>query len=461
MTQIQNTIDHKFLSGARLKTISILALPVLASMLTQNLMSAIDTGMVGQLGDHALAAMSIGGNQFFMIFSLLMGVSAAVQTVVSRRVGEQTKQQENIVIQHDNLSLTLIAGLSLAALIAVVLLPLGYLVLPFLSNFMTPDPIVAEGGQAYLMTVLPAIFFAGLSMAFGGYWLGIGKPIYGFLVVVVQLFCNAGFNYLFIFGNFGFPRMEIAGAGLATTLANMLGVFVHFAIALTVIGGKSFFKGLPQRTQLKNLLSISIPMSVQQFLFAIGMLVFVRIVASLGTKELAAFQVIAVIMMTSLMLAIGLGVTATTLVSGALGRKATADAKQWGWEIATVASTLLGLLCLVSCIYARDILDVFMSDAETVSLAVLPLRIMLISIWIESFGRVLSMGLVGAGAVGVVFKITFSNQWLMRLPFYWLIGVYLGYGLVSIFLVMLIFYIVQTAAFIIIWQREKWTQLSV
>lgn len=448
----QNTVATGFLAKPRLKTISIIALPVLAAMLTQNLMSAIDTGMIGQLGDNALASISIGGNQFFMIFSLLMGVSAAVQTLVSRRIGEG---------RTEGLSMTLTAGLALAGIIATVLLPVAYLLLPLLSGVMTPDPVVVAGGRDYLFAVLPAVFFGGLAMAFGGYWLGIGKPIYGLIVVLIQLFCNAGFNYVLIFGNLGFPRLEITGAGLGTTMANIVGVLIHCFIAYRVLGKGNIFRGMPDKSQLKGLLAISIPMSIQQFLFAVGMLVFVRIVATLGTKELAAFQVIATIMMTSLMIAIGLGVTATSLVSGALGRKDVADAKRWGWEISAAAGGILGLICLVSCFYARPILDVFMADSKTVELAVLPLRIMLISIWIESFGRVLSMGLVGAGAVGVVFKITFSNQWLMRLPLYWLIGVYFGQGLIAIFLIMLAFYILQTALFVIIWQRERWAKIEV
>lgn len=448
----QNTKVTGFLAAPRLKTISIIALPVLAAMLTQNLMSAIDTGMIGQLGDTALASISVGGNQFFMVFSLLMGVSAAVQTLVSRRIGEG---------RTEGLSMTLTAGLVLAGMIATILLPLAYLLLPLLSGIMTSDPEVVAGGRDYLFAVLPAVVFGGLAMAFGGYWLGIGKPGYGLIVVLIQLFCNAGFNYVLIFGHLGFPRMEISGAGLGTTMANMVGVLAHCCIAYRVLGRGNILQGMPDKSQLKGLLAISIPMSIQQFLFAVGMLVFVGIVATLGTKDLAAFQVIATIMMTSLMIAIGLGITATSLVSGALGRKAVADAKRWGWEIATVSSAILGLICLVSCIYARPILDVFMADPETVELAVLPLRIMLISIWIESFGRVLSMGLVGAGAVGVVFKITFSNQWLMRLPMYWLVGVYFGQGLIAIFLIMLAFYVLQTLLFVIIWQRERWAKIEV
>ncbi len=448
----QDTSGEVFLSRSRLKTIFVIALPVLAAMLTQNLMTAVDTGMLGQLGDNALASLSVGSNQFFVVFSLLMGVSAAVQTIVSRRIGEG---------RAEDISMTLIAGLVMAGIVAFILLPISYLVLPLLSNAMTPDPLVVAGGREYLFTVLPTMFFGGLAMAFGGYWVGIGKPIYGLLVVVLQLFCNAGFNYILIFGNFGFPRMEIAGAGLGTTLANVVGVLVHLGIAFRVIGIKKLFQGWPNKNQLKGLLTISIPMSVQQFLFSVGMLVFVRIVASLGTQELAAFQVIIVIMMTSFMISIGLGVTATSLVSGALGRKSVADAKQWGWEIASVASGILGVLCITSMIFSRPILDVFMSDPETIELAILPLRIMLVSIMIEGLGRILSMGLIGAGAVGVVFKITFSNQWLLRLPFYWLIGVYFGYGLIAIFLIMMACYILQTAAFVTIWQRGRWAKISV
>jgi putative MATE family efflux protein len=449
--EFQELGDQRFLSTARLKTIFMLALPILAALLTQNLMGVIDTGMIGQLGDTALAAISIAGNQFFTLFSLLMGISAGVQMMVARRIGEGREQSTPFILN---------AGLLLGALIGLLLLVVGYTVLPFVIDAVSPDPQVADSGKRYLFTVLPSALFGGLAIAFGGFWIGASKPMVSLAVVVVQLFCNAFFNYLLIFGNLGLPAMGVAGAGLGTSIANGIGLLLHALMAFHFVGKRGFLKGLPEKAQIKTLLTVSIPMSIQQFLFALGMMIFVFIVGVLGTKELAAFQVIIVIMMTSLMMAMGLGSTATTLVGVALGKGDADSARRWGWEVSTLGGAIIWLIGITFFVFAKPILAVFIADPSTADLAVTPLRIMTISLWIEAFGRILSMSLVGAGAVGTVFKISFINQWFLRLPLYWLIGIYLEFNLVGIFVTMLFMYILQSILFVKVWKRGNWSNIK-
>lgn len=450
--ELEPNSQQGFLSTPRLIIVGKLALPILAMMLAQNLMQVIDTGMIGQLGDMALAGVSMAGNQFFTLFSLLIGISAGVQMMVARRIGEGLPQQTPYILN---------AGLMLGGLIGLVLMLPGYFLLPTTISTFSPEAAVAEQANQYLFTVLPSAVFGGMAVAFGGYWVGLSKPMIGFAVLIVQLVCNASFNYILIFGHFGFPQMDIAGAGLGTTLANGVGVLCHTLLALLFAGKQGFLRGLPEKIHIQTLLKVAMPVNVQQFLFALGMTIFVFIVGILGTKELAAFQVIIVIMMTLFMAAMGLGSTATTLVSGALGKKEYDNASQWGWEISTLGAGLLLAIGIVFFIYAENLLRVFIADAETVQLALTPLRIMIISIWMEGFGRILAMGLVGAGAVGPVFVISFVNQWFLRLPLYWFIGIYLEYSLVGIFVTMMCLHVVQTSLFILVWRKGKWREIKV
>ncbi|GAB1258348.1 MATE family efflux transporter [Aurantivibrio plasticivorans] len=441
-----------FLSKSRVLRISALAAPILGTMLSANLMGLIDTAMIGQLGDTALASVSVGANLFFLVFSLLMGVNVAVQLLVARRMGEG---------QIDAAPTMLVGGLISAFIASLFVTAASYLVLPASASFINSDEAVVTYARSYLYTVFPSLVFGGCAMAFAGFWLGMQRPILNLITVIIQLVFNALFNYLFIFGHLGLPRLEVAGAGLGTSLANAIALLVNVALVLAIVGPKRLFATRPDKTVYKMLISYSLPMGIQQFLFALGMMVFVFIVGLLGTKPLAAFQIVMVIMMTSIMLAIGLGTTATTLVSGALGKKNVDDAVQWGWEIASLGSGLLLIVGVVFFFNADHIIAIFTKDPSTAQLALIPLRLMIIGIWIEALGRTLSMALVGAGAVGSVFLITFGNQWLLRLPLYWFFGVHLGYGLLGIFISMLVMYIVQTAMFVTIWHRKRWSHISV
>jgi len=435
---IAETPPAGFLSPSRLKIVALLALPILATMLTQNLMQVVDTLMIGQLGDEALAGVSIAGNQFFTLFSLMLGINAGVQMMVARRVGEGRPQSAPLILN---------AGLLLGGSLGLVLVGLGYSIIPSVINAVSPEPVVAEQATNYLFTIMPSALFAGLAVAMGGFWIGMSRPAIGFFALFIQLVCNVAFNYVLIFGKLGMPRMEIAGAGLGTTLANVVGVATHLLFAFYFIGGKGFLRRLPDKDQIKTLVTVSVPVSIQQFSFTLGMAIFVFIVGMLGTPQLAAFQVIIVIMMTLFMMAMGLGATATTLVSGALGRKQPANAAQWGWEISTLGAGVLLLIGIVFFVFAEDLLHAFISEPETVAIALVPMRI--------------TMALVGAGAVGPVFVISFTNQWFLRLPLYAIVGIALGYGLVGIFVAMLAMYVLQTLLFIGVWRRGNWREITV
>lgn len=451
MNELALESNQAFFSMDRLKTVLFLAAPILATMITQNMMGLIDIAMIGRLGDSAQAALGVGSTLFFLLMALVIGVSAGVQTVVARRIGEGKEA---------TVAMLLNAGICLAVGIALVSLVIGYLVFPLLFPLINSEPVVIDYGLRYLRALLPCIIFAGFGMAFGGYWTGIGKPKYNLYAILVQLACNVLFNYALIFGHFGMPRLETAGAGIGTTLAACVGVLVQFSFALRFARERGFLKGLPPRSEIRALCRMSIPTSIQQFLVFLGILVFIRIVGLIGVRELAVFTVVTNILMTLLLFANGLGIASTTLVGNAMGRKRFDNAKQWGWEISILAGIILVVFGSFAFVFAEPILQGFIKEPATIAAGIVPFRIIIMSAWVECMGRVLGFSLVGAGAAATVLKITFINQWILRLPLYWLIGVHWEKGLVGIFFTASVMYILQTGIFVKIWQKDKWAQIK-
>ncbi|KPK52335.1 MAG: MATE family efflux transporter, partial [Gammaproteobacteria bacterium SG8_31] len=74
--------------GPRLRRILTLALPIVAGMVSQNVLNLVDTAMVGTLGDAALAAVGLGGFANFMFMALILGVATGVQVMSARRKGQ-------------------------------------------------------------------------------------------------------------------------------------------------------------------------------------------------------------------------------------------------------------------------------------------------------------------------------------------------------------------------------------
>lgn len=437
---------------SRLIQILNLSLPIVGGMMAQNLMGLIDTAMVGRLGDTALASLGVGHFLFLLPFSVLLGLSAGVQAMVARRIGEG----------HPHLTgLALNAGLLIATLLAILLCLLAYGTLPFLYTLITQDRETIRQGIPYLHTRIPTVLFIGANLVFGAYWNGISRPKLAMMTLALQLCFNVLFNYLLIFGHWGFPRLEAAGAGLGTTLATAVATLIHLALGLKYARNNGFLQGLPQKERIQALLRVAMPASVQQFFHFLGFILLVFIVGQLGTQKLAAYNVLINLMLIAILPSNGMGIASATLVGQALGRKEFQEAQQWGWEVARVSGGILILFGCFVILFPETILRLFIVETDTLALATFPLRLLGGCLWLESFGRVLHFSLTGAGATKVVLWITLLLQWCIRLPLHWFIGIHLGYGLDGIYLNNFFLFSGNALIFSLIWQRGHWAQTKI
>jgi len=304
------------IGGPRLRRISQLAVPMIASALVTNLMTIVDTLMIGQLGDAALGGVGLAGQLFFLLLAVALGLSAAVQAMVARKVGEGLIESTGALLN---------AGLILGAMLGVLLMLVGFIAMPSLMAFVNEDPAVVDGGWSYLSARLPSLVFIALNLVFRSYWVGVSLAKWAMLSIITLSLANVFFNYLLIFGNFGVPRMGIAGAGLGSTLAVAVGTLMNIAFALRLAVKNGFLRGLPPRSHIESLVRIAYPESLRQVLFSLGVVGIYVLVGQIGTQQLAAFHVVISICLLAYMPHLGFGAAATTLVGEALGRRQRLD----------------------------------------------------------------------------------------------------------------------------------------
>ena len=437
---------------SRLKKIIGLSLPIVGGMLAQNLMSLIDTAMVGRLGNAALASVGIGNFVFLLLISFLLGISAGVQALVARRIGEGNAHLTGYDLN---------AGILISSIVGLVLAIVGYMILPFLYSLVTQDPVVIEKGIAYLRPRIPTMILIGTNVSFRAYWNGISLPRWTLLSLLVTMAVNIFSNYLLIFGNLGFPRLETAGAGLATTIAVLAGFATHIVLGLKYARKNGFLHGLPDKQRLQKLIEVSLPESMRSFFMFLGFVVFFIIVGLLGTEELAAFNVVLNIMLVAVLPAMGIGSAALTLVSQALGANDAADAKRWGWEVARVGSGALLFFALCVVPFPEIIIGFFIPESSTINIGAGPLRMIGLFMFIDAFGMILSFSLLGAGATRIVLIVAIIIQWGLSLPLNWFFGVYLGYGLAGMFANIFLTVVLRTSIFIYIWHRGRWSRIKI
>ncbi|MCP1726529.1 putative MATE family efflux protein [Natronospira proteinivora] len=427
----------------------ILALPVLAAMVSQNIMNLVDTAMVGTLGDTALAAVGLGGFAIFMFQALVLGVGTGVQAMAARRMGagEQTGMAEPL---NAGLLFCLFAGPLLS-------LPLFFAV-PAIYPWLNPDPAVIEEGSPYLQWRVLAITFMGMNWAFRGYWNAVDRAKMYLFTLVTMHVLNIILNFLLIFGKFGFPELGVTGAGMGTAIATAFGTLMHFYLAYRHAFHAGFARIWPRPAVMSRLFRISAPSGIQQLSFSTSFVVLFWIIGQIGTREVAAASVLINIMLLAILPAMALGLTTASLVGQSLGQGSVRFAHRWGWDVVRLALVMLGVLALPMWLVPEWLLSGFIHDEQTRALAVTPMRLVGVFMVVEAFGMILMHALLGAGDAKRTMITAVSLQWLGFLPLAWLVGPGLGGGLLAVWLTQGGYRLVQAVVFVGLWQRLKWAR---
>ncbi|MCW8884128.1 MAG: MATE family efflux transporter [Motiliproteus sp.] len=436
----------------RIKAILVLGLPIIGGMLSQSLLNLIDTAMVGSLGENSLAGVGVGGYANFMAIALIMGLSSGVQSMVARRQGQQRFSEIAVPVN---------GGLFLAVIFAI---PLTFIFL-FFSNpliaLITDTTEVLDTAIPYFEYRLMAIPAVAISLCFRGYWNGTNRGWAYLRVLILMHILNVAISYCLIFGKAGLPEMGAAGAGLGTTIALYLGAVTYAIMTYRAANNQGLLRNIPEVSTLLGLLKLSIPSSLQQFMFATSLTVLFWIIAQIGVQELAVAQVLIHLSLLLILPAVGLGMAATTFVSHALGCKKIDHAEEIGWDVVKLTTLILLTLSLPMWIFPDQILGLFLHRQELIELARLPLMITGVAICIDTAAIVFTQALLGAGANKKVMKVTTCGQWLLYLPLAWFVGPYLGAGILGIWLVQVLHRGLSSVVFAYLWWKKDWTHIKV
>ena len=451
MTSVLSQLQRLFPDKTRRRSIWAIALPIMGGMMSQNILNLVDIGMVGHLGDTALAATGIGGFTNYLAISFIIGLSAGVQALAARRLGEE-RHKETAIPLNGGLLLALIIGLPMCAVL--------YLAIPSAYTFLSDDPAVIEQGIPYLQVRILSMIAVGMNFSFRGYWSAIHMTGVYLRTLLIMHAINIFLNWVLIFGNLGAPELGVYGAGLATTISLYIGTGIYFFFAYRHARDKGFLDRIPSRSTLWQQFKLSLPSSIQQLFFSAGLVTLMWIVSQIGTAEIAAVNVLMTFHITAILPAFGVALAATTMVGNALGRGDTEDAALWGWNAAAISLVYGVLLSLVLIPLADPILGVFLKNPETRQLAYWPMVMWAIVIGLETTGLVLMNAMIGAGDTRRSMWISVIAQWGFFLPFAFIVGSTLGYGLLGVWIVNAIYRSGQAVACIQQWAGRHWVGIK-
>jgi len=452
MTSLLNRGTTLFPDRDRRRQVWAIALPIMGGMMSQNVLNLVDIAMVGRLGDKALAATGIGGFTNYLAISFIIGLSAGVQALAARRLGEG---------RHEETAVPLNGGLILALLIGVPACIVMVLTTPYAFTLLSDDPAVRELGIPYLQARLLGMVAVGMNFSFRGYWSAIHMAGVYLRTLLVMHTINIFLHWVLIFGKLGAPALGVYGAGLSTTISLYIGTLLYLFFAWRHARDKGFLHRLPSRKVLWQQFRLSLPASLQQLFFSAGVVGLLWIVSRVGTQEVAALNVLMTFHITAILPAFGIALAAMTMVGNALGRGDVDDAAAWGWNCAAMTFIYGLVLSVVLIPLAEPILGLFLTNAETRQLAYPPMLLWALMISFDTAGMVLMNALIGAGDTRRSMWISVIWQWIFFLPLAYAAGPVLGFGLLGVWVINGAYRVGQAITCGRHWAGRKWANIEI
>jgi putative MATE family efflux protein len=329
---------------------------------------------------------------------------------------------------------------------------------------LTDDPAVVGNCTAYfsirMLEALP-IMLLGCGR---GFFDGIGHTQIYMRVMIFANCCNILLNWLLIFGHWGFPRMEVAGAAVASAISMYLGTALMAVIASArrYRGGYGIlrFGGWTWST-LQSVVRLSAPASCRILLILAGFTLFLTLIGKVGTAELAASHLVINISSLSWMPGFGMGIAVTTIVGQKLGASDPRGAREFSWEGVRLSWSMMAALGAVFLIMPEPVIRIFTNDPTVIAYAKPALRMLGLSQFIDPFNIVLEGALMGAGKMVYIMFLEVGIVWLVMLPATWYLLMVQGTGYLGAWAAFLLYIILLAAAIVRKFLQKEWETTKV
>jgi putative MATE family efflux protein len=434
------------------KRILHVALPAIAGLSTQMVVSLVDAAMVGRLPEatYALAAMGLGVLATWAVVSFFSSLATGTHVLVARNFGSQNYSGCSKAL-NNSLMVGFCVGLIITTICAFAAYPV--------SHFFAADKTVGNYTSQFIFFRLLGLPFFLISVSFRGFFFGIGKTkIFMYSGIMTNLL-NIVFNYCLIYGAFGIPRMGLAGAGLGSSFATLFDASFYFVVILLPAYRHKYMTFRYFRIDLKlikSIYKISLPVSFQNIFILIGFLIFISITGFIGTKEQAASQAVISTLFISLLPCFGFGIAAQTLVGNSLGSKRFDLARIYGFETAKIATYFTFFLSLIYILIPQFVLLIITTDQSIIETAKPALRIAGFAQIFYAAGIVLANGLQAAGKTFFVMASEVFANLFVFVPIAVTFGVFLKLGLIWTWAALPVYIIIYTAIIFIKFNYMKW-----
>lgn len=407
-------------AAAEWRAMASIATPVVVVQVGMMLMGVVDTLMVGRVSANALAAVALGNLYFFNCIVIPMGALMALDPLVAQAVGADDHPSVTRAMQRGML-LAILLGLAAT----LVMLP----VRPVLHLFRQPAEII-PGATTYVhvgaWSMVPFLAFMVLRQSL--------QALHRLAPIVITIFAanvvNAVLNWVLIFGHVGFPRLEVAGAAIATVFGRWFMVALLLVIAWPDL--RPYLSRLDRPSMaarpIGRMLALGIPIGLQQFLEYSAFAAVGLLMGTFGAVQVASHQIALNLAALTFMVPLGVAAAGAVRVGHAVGagdlpraRRAATIAFVLGAGFMLTTATLFLLL-------PRSLAALYSPDPGVIAIAASLIPIAGVFQVFDGAQAVGAGVLRGLGDTRVPLVAMLSGYWLIGIPVSLALGLHTSLG---------------------------------
>ncbi len=434
-----------------------MAWPSIVESVLLALVNLVDTMMVSGLGTGAVAAVGITNQPRLIVLALIFSLNIGVVAVVARRKGQGDREGANRCMKQC-MTISALISLTMAALCLIFCEPL--------LRFAGANEEYLQDSCDYFRIIMLGIVFNALSLTINAAQRGVGNTKITMRSNMTANIVNIVLNYLLIEGRFGFPRLEVKGAALATSIGFLVAFLMSFKSVLHRPRFDSFLNVISpyswkwDKKTLGSVYKVASSAMVEQMFMRLGFFLYAKIVAGLGTMAYATHQICMNVMNVSFGLGDGFNAATSALVGQSLGAKRSDLAKLYpliNQRMEIVASTMLAASIFI---FRYKIMGLFSGEQEVILLGGVLLTMLAFTIHAQTSALIFSGTLRGAGDTRYVAKISMISIAMIRPVLAWALAYPIGFGLVGAWVPVMIDHYMRLVLFYLRFRSGKWTKIE-
>lgn len=438
-----------------LKTTIGIAWPSVLESFLVSLVGMIDTIMVSTIGAHAIAAVGLTTQPKFIGLAIFISLNVAVSAIVAHRKGADDSAGANKVLLQ-----ALIIVIALTFFVSSICVIFAGYIMDFAGAAEDTHTISVQ----YFRIIMGGMIFNVVSMVINAAQRGAGNTKIAMRTNIVSNLVNIIFNYLLIGGNFGFPKLGVQGAAIATVIGS---VFACGMSIRSVLNDNQFIslKGISRiqfdRHTLGTIANIGSSTLAEQVFLRVGFLIYSIIVAKLGTTAFASHQIGMNLMSISFSFGDGLSVASVALVGQSLGAKRKDLAKMYGGVCQRLGFIFACCLSVIFLSLNKQIFMLFSKEQEILNYGTMIMTLLTVVVFLQISQVVYSGCLRGAGDTKFTALVSLISVTIIRPLSGWLLCYPLGLGLFGAWLGLSFDQFMRFIMTMLRFKSGKWTKYKI